>query len=259
MAGGGLTLASDAFYDFVAQLKKLASVHPTAQAIKLHMTVHLGLAQENFPVFPHIDVLLGTKLKREELIDIICGTYKVLTQIGRIVNNFKSTDRGLLNLNETWKKTLSAKDKNEKGKLLEGFLSMLISRDENFLISEKDLKTESEELDIVVENIGSNPFFQQLNCPLIIFECKNWSSKVTASEVRNFAQKIQNRPRRLCNIGVLVTVSELTRDAAKELIGYRGKDFLMAIIDKDKIENLLKNRIPFGQVLKDSIKEAGFK
>jgi hypothetical protein len=180
-----------------------------------------------------------------------------LEEIAKIVDEFRAKDRSLESLENLWKETTSSLDSNEKGKLLEEIFVLLLSRDENFAITDRDLRTESEELDIVVENKAVNQFYSQLRCPMILFECKNWSSRIGAKEIRDFAQKVQNRSKLLCTLGVLATTSQLTRDASTELLGYRGKDFLIATLERNDIETILKKRIPFGIYLKDVILKAG--
>lgn len=94
---------------------------------------------------------------------------------------------------------------------------------------------------------------------MILFECKNWSSKIHSSDIRNFAQKIQNRPPSLCNIGVLVTTSKLTDDASAELLGYRGKNFIIAVLQKTDIENILTEGVSLSLILKNAITDAGMR
>jgi hypothetical protein len=158
-----------------------------------------------------------------------------------------------------WEKAKTAKTKREKGKTFEQLLDTMISFDENFNVVEKNVRTKSEEIDLVLENLGKTVFFSQLRSPLILLECKNWGSKVRAKEVRDFAQKIQNRPRVLCSIGVFVASSGLTKDANEELLGYRGKEFLIVVLNGKDIETMVKHRVLFGELLKNRISEAGLR
>lgn len=138
-------------------------------------------------------------------------------------------------------------------------VSLIIGRDENLAVVEKNVRTGSEEIDIVLENLGSSVFYSQLRSPLILLECKNWTSKIGAKEIRDFAQKVQNRPRVLCSIGILVTTSKLTRDAKDELLGYRGKDFLIVVLDRTDIETLINKGLRLGEFLKNAFRKAGLR
>lgn len=56
-----------------------------------------------------------------------------------------------------------------------------------------------------------------------------------------------------------MTTSELTKDTITELVGYRGKDFLIAVLERKDIENLLDKHFALGEVLKEAIKNAGLR
>jgi len=264
VGGARLCLDPKTFYDFASSLRKLKSVHQTAHAITLEThPASEEFGKDLFDVFPRLSYnMMFSSLKRKKsmrVVGLIEDTYKVLVEIEKLVKEYRAKDVGFDNLKKLWESTLVTKDKNEKGKLLEKLLSTLIARDENFAITDVNLRTRSEELDIVVENSGLVPFFSQLRCPIILFECKNWSSKIGADEIRNFAQKVQNRPRALCSVGVLVTVTELTRDASNELLGQRGRDFAIAILERKDLEKTITQRIPIAETLKNVIRKSGLR
>lgn len=257
-------MAADKFSDFLVRLRELRAIDFTAGNIRVDINPYSGeFSRDLFPIFPRIRYVLiigtGLKMTKEKVVDFIEGTYKVLTQIGNIVNEFRAEDKSFESLKKLWNSSLISKDSTKKGKLLEEFLSRLISKDENFIVAERNMRTKSEELDIVIENTGKTQFYSQLRCPLILLECKNWSSKIGSKEIRDFAQKVQNRPRHLCSTGVLVTTSNLTREAVNELLGYRGKDFIIATLERKDIEIILSKKLSFGDVLKSVIRKAGLR
>jgi restriction endonuclease Mrr len=92
-----------------------------------------------------------------------------------------------------------------------------------------------------------------LGSPLILIECKNWSKKVGSPDIRNFVQKIMNRPKNLCRVGFIITMSNFTKAANNELLGYRGKDFIIATAEKEDIEKMINDNIDFSSLLKSQI------
>ena len=264
VGGASLCLDSKAFFDFASSIRKLKSTHRVASATHLEFNPSSDeFGKDLFNVFPQLSYNLQPELLKGKKVtpvaEFIEGTLKVLVEIEKLVRKYRARDVGFNNLKKLWKNTISVKNKNEKGKLLEKLLSTLIARDENFTVTDVHLRTRSEELDIVVENNAMIPFFSQLKCPIILFECKNWSSKIGAGEIRNFAQKVQNRPRALCNIGILVTVTDLTRDARDELLGQRGKDFTIAVLERKDLETTLTQRVTIAETLKTIIRRSGFR
>jgi hypothetical protein len=234
-----------------------------ASTCKIEVEAGREFSEDSYSVFPRImfrDSPIGkSDVSDEEIIRNLEDSYGALAEISKIVDKFRAKDTSLNSLENLWRKATSSLDNNEKGKLLEEIFVLLLSKDENFYVTERNLRTESEELDIVVENKGESKFYSQLRCPIILFECKNWSSKIGAKEIRDFAQKIQNRPKLLCTLGILATTSQLTSDASAELVGYRGKDFLIGVLERNDIETVLRERIPFGIYLKDVIRKSGMR
>lgn len=76
--------------------------------------------------------------------------------------------------------------------------------------------------------------------PIIVIECKNWSSKVGPDEIKQLAMKLQNRPGIWKKVGFMMAVSGLTKGAETELIGYRSQNFVIGTISGKEIEYLIK-------------------
>lgn len=261
VGGAGLVLHSKALNDFIARLRELFPLHRTAFSVHVDLEpLSSEFAESLYPIFPRIEYGVSIEeAKAKQHAYFVEDTYKVLMSISKIVDEFRAKDKSFESLKKLWKKALSSTDPNEKGKLLEEILSLLIAKDENFTVRERRVRTESEEIDIIVENTGMTQFYSQLRCPIILFECKNWSSKIGSNEIRDFAQKIQNRPRVLCSVGILVSTSKLTSGARNELVGYRGKDFVIGILEKEDMKTILDERLSMGGFLKNVIRKAGLR
>jgi hypothetical protein len=53
--------------------------------------------------------------------------------------------------------------------------------------------------------------------------------------------------------------SELSKEATDELLGYRGRDFTIVVLEKGDIETLLKNHLPLNDLLMVKIKDAALR
>jgi hypothetical protein len=177
----------------------------------------------------------------------------------KLTDEFRVFDLRAKSIKDLWEKANKEKTTQEKGKILENLISTWITSDDNFCVKTVNSRTESEEIDIIVENKAKTDFLKQLQSPLILVECKNWSDKVGSKEIRDFAQKIQNRPRFLCKVGLIITTSQFTRDSEKEIIGYRGKDFLIVTADRPHLQEAITKGTTFSEFFREQIYTAGLR
>lgn len=98
-----------------------------------------------------------------------------------------------------------------RGDLLEDLVEALVRTEMPDLdIVERNFRTRGEEIDLIVSNGLSHPFWIAHQSPLIIFECKNTSTKIGVPELRILESKISDR-NAVCRIGVFVSMSGFTR------------------------------------------------
>lgn len=184
---------------------------------------------------------------------------KKLTSLEGIIARFLPKEVGYAGLEQKWHNARIASDVNAKGRLLEEILARLVDMDGCFTIHDQRVRTESEEIDIVLGVGKEQPFWSGIASPLILVECKNWNSPLGAKEIRDFAQKIQNRPRVACNLGFLIGVSGFTRDATQELIGQRGRDYVIATVNGDEIEKIIKLKQGISELLRRKFTESSLR
>jgi hypothetical protein len=101
-----------------------------------------------------------------------------------IKQNLYSELRTLLN------QVYKASSQAAKGKSLERLAESFLGLFSGLRVINKNVRIESEELDLVVRNEAEKIFWQRLGTPIIV-ECKNWSSPVGASEVRDLVLKMR--------------------------------------------------------------------
>jgi tetratricopeptide (TPR) repeat protein len=158
---------------------------------------------------------------------------------------------------QLYENAISEKDPNKKGQILVDLMSLIIETDSNFSVGKIDVRTESEQIDLEIHNKALDPFLRQLDSMIIIVECKNWSRNVGSDEIRDFAGKVANRPRVLCNVGLFITTSEFTEPAVNELLRHSGKDYLVATMDGNDLKQAVSDCLPFSEILRKSILSAG--
>jgi len=152
----------------------------------------------------------------------------------------------LVDIPDLIKRVTTAKSANEKGRVLEELISRVFTKISGFRVIER-LLTETEEIDLVIFNESSSTFWQK-ESPLILVECKNWSSTCGKNELVVFKEKLLNRRGR-AKIGFFVSWNGFASTFAKEdlrssqgdilLIPVSGGDVLDALASDD-IEDAIK-------------------
>ncbi len=128
-----------------------------------------------------------------------------------------------------------------KGKRLESLLSFLLSQVDDLEIHSTNLRTKTEELDVVVRTRGVGRRSWQLQgANFIIVEAKNWSSKVGQSIVSTLLTKLMGK-RGNCRIGILVGLGGFTSDAEMQEIRFAGHgDITICFIDRVKLKGWIE-------------------
>jgi hypothetical protein len=137
------------------------------------------------------------------------------------------------------------RDAKIKGKALEAFIARYAQRDADLQVSDMNLRTMSEEIDLVLENVGRDELFNEIGSRLLLIECKYQSAKTTAEEIRNFAAKVKSRHRLLCKVGIIVSMSGLTKDAEIEMMRQNGGDVIIGAISGAEIGHGISEGIAF--------------
>lgn len=93
----------------------------------------------------------------------------------------------------------NAETSQEKGDRLEDTAEVLFEGVPHFLVSDRNLRTLSGEIDLVIKNSESS---SAINCHSRYFlvECKNWKETVGADELRDFAGKLRSSN---SNLGII--------------------------------------------------------
>lgn len=172
---------------------------------------------------------------REEAIALIAGQKRKHTSIW-----------GDFSLQELVQVVENAQTSNEKGRALEELIVRLFNEIPDFTVNDIRVRTETEEIDIVLLNNSDDPRYRRESA-LLLVECKNWSSKIGKNEFVIFKEKIENRRSR-CTLGFLISWNGFTDTFTKEMLrGSREQVLVIPIDGKDIILAIQKQA--FAQAL----------
>jgi hypothetical protein len=143
-------------------------------------------------------------------------------------------------LKASFETVLGAQTAVEKGKSLESLAVHFMALFPKLEIVKKNVRVESEELDIVVKNENEKVFWQRLGTPIIV-ECKNWSKPVGASEVRDLIQKMRE-----VKTAFLIAANGITREkgAEYEIIEARKNLKFILVFNLNDFARILKGSNP---------------
>ena len=164
--------------------------------------------------------------------------HDVQTRIGAIVNEIANEYSSFKSLDfpEIIYKVENEKDSNIKGRLLEELMNKFFGFVNGFKVIER-LKTETEEIDLVILNKSTIPLWQK-ESSMILVECKNWSKKCGKNELVIFKEKIANRKGR-AKIGFFVSWNGFAETFTKEdLRSSHGDILVIPVSGKNIIEAL---------------------
>jgi hypothetical protein len=137
-----------------------------------------------------------------------------------------------------------------KGSALEILVSALLRNVPQFEV-QKGVRTKTEEIDVKVLNSHSDPRWR--DTPMILFECKNWSTVCGKDEVVLFERKLENRRGR-AKLGFLVSWRGFAKTVPWELVrGSRGRT-QVALLSRDHIVKAVEGGIL--PVLRDAVDRA---
>jgi hypothetical protein len=164
--------------------------------------------------------------------------HNIQNRIGAIVNEIANEYSSFKSLEfpELIDRIKNETNSNVKGRLLEELMHKFFSFIKGFEVIER-LKTETEEIDLVILNKSKSPIWQK-ESSLILVECKNWSGKCGKNELVIFKEKIANRKGR-AKIGFFVSWNDFTETFTKEdLRSSQGDILIIPVTGKNVIEAL---------------------
>ncbi len=128
-----------------------------------------------------------------------------------------------------------------RGDVLETLVDALLRTEEPELsVLQKNFRTSEEEIDVVLTNGLTHPFWTAQSSAYMFVECKNWGSPVGVKELRVFESKMRDRGA-VCKIGIFVAMGGFAETALERLkVPQRDLGVIFAVTGDDLRELVTK-------------------
>jgi len=122
------------------------------------------------------------------------------------------------------------------GRRYEAVIAFLLSQIRDFDVVERNYRTETEELDAVLQiRATQGRVWTGMSAPLILVEAKNWKTMpVSQKEVSNFRVKMQGR-RGTVRIGLMFGASGFSSDALDQELRFSSEDITIVCVSPDEL------------------------
>jgi hypothetical protein len=133
---------------------------------------------------------------------------------------------------------LSAVDTSSqlRGRRYEAAIAFLLSQVSDFDVVERNLRTDTEELDAVVQQRATHGrVWSGLGAPLILVEAKNWKIPVPQKEASAFRVKLEGR-RGVVRLGLMFGASGFTSDALDQELRFASDELTIAFVRPEELD-----------------------
>ena len=137
-------------------------------------------------------------------------------------------------LRTMWGRVRTERDRNRKGKLLEELIKLLFHATPGFGRVTTRLDNGIEEIDVKVDNRSDELPWKDEGAYLL-GECKNWSSRCGANEVRGFRAKFDAKYSRV-RTGFLFAPGGFTKEAHEDVRSNKAGAVLIILVDGEDLE-----------------------
>jgi hypothetical protein len=138
-------------------------------------------------------------------------------------------------LDRSLERALANRDSYQKGALLELLVAVLLSQVEGFEVSDRNISSATQEIDINVINRNTGGLLG--GGAIVLAEAKNWSMPVDRKEYNAFAAKLRTR-RGMAKLGFIVTTNRFTKPCYLEHLGERYMDDLVVLLDQERLSSI---------------------
>lgn len=139
-----------------------------------------------------------------------------------------------------------------KGRALERLMEVLFTAVDVLEVAGKNVSTDDEEIDLVVKNNISRPFWSALGSPLLFVECKNWSGPSGPKELRDFEVKLQNHGS-LTKLGIFVSLNGFTSGVDEELKRLGRGSYHVVTLSGDDLREFAGSSVGFYDWLESKV------
>jgi CheY-like chemotaxis protein len=141
-------------------------------------------------------------------------------------------------IRETWTAVETETDPNRKGKLLEDLMVLLVKTIPGFHQADARRRNDVEEIDVLIRNESTDPFWVNERTSYVLVECKNWTKPVGVGDLRSFVWKLARRYGR-CRLGFFVAMGGFTSSFKDDLRAERRDDILVVLLEREALRALV--------------------
>jgi hypothetical protein len=116
-----------------------------------------------------------------------------------------------------------------EGRRFEVLLAYLLSQVTDFRVVERNLRTATQELDIVLQIDRHSQRAWQQHVPFMLVEAKNWNDRIPQSVVSALMGKVRTKGQS-CKMASLIATGGFTADAKKEELRYSESENRIVMI-----------------------------
>ncbi len=129
--------------------------------------------------------------------------------------------------------------KQQKGRRFEALLAFLLEQITDFRVVERNLRTATQELDIVLQIDHHSQRAWQQYVPYMLVEAKNTIDPTPQSVVSGLMSKIRTKGQS-CKMGLLISTGGFTSDAKQEELRYSESENRIAFLGPDELVSLIQ-------------------
>lgn len=126
----------------------------------------------------------------------------------------------------------------QKGRRLEALLAFLLSQVADLRVVERNHRTETQEIDLVLQIDNFSPRVWQRSGPLMLVEAKNTGEPTPQHVVSLLIHKVRTK-RGSSKIGMLISTSGFTTDAKMEELRISESDTCVVMLDSRQLVDLI--------------------
>jgi hypothetical protein len=127
-----------------------------------------------------------------------------------------------------------------RGRRYEAAIAFLLGQVDDFDVVERNLRTDTEELDAVVQQRATQGrVWSGLGAPLILVEAKNWKEPVTQKEASAFRVKLDGR-RGVVRLGLMFGATGFTSDALDQELRFASDELTIAFVRPEELDEWIR-------------------
>jgi len=232
--------------EIIAVNEELKQQEDTEEKTKLLQKIEIlqnTITEQNETIKDLKDSFQSFRKAFHELPDKILQNHndKLLSDNERKVLNDKFLSVLEINCSQYEDESRKRNCRKKKGKILEDFTELFFTSTNGITVYDRNVRFETEEIDLFLQNNIRKPYWGHFKSPNILVECKNWTSKVGADDVKVFRSKI-NDHKNLIRVGFFIAINGFTKGLNIELIRAEKDDIVIGVITKEDFENFFKTK-----------------